>query len=66
MEVTQSGKPVIEIIKWVKFNAPSVKDEVLQLAAASSSKMSFAVELQKKYGLDQNASIIVASQFFKK
>lgn len=66
MEVTQNKKPAIEIIKWVKFNAPNVKEEVLELAANSSSKISFALELQKKFGLDQNASIIVASQFFKK
>ena len=41
----------IEIIPWVKFNDPGVKQEIEKLAEKSTSKMDFLSRVKDQYNL---------------
>lgn len=56
----------IEVIPWVKFNKPGVKEEVENLANASSSKMDFLSKVKAKYGLSVVDANVVANKFYQK
>lgn len=56
----------IEVIPWVKFNAPGVKAELEALAKESSSKMSFLAKVKEAYGLSLSDSKVVSDKFYKK
>lgn len=56
----------IEIIPWVKFNNPGVKEDLEKLANQCSSKMQFLREVKDKYDLSISDAGVVADKFFKK
>ena len=56
----------IEIIPWVKFNDPGVKQEIEKLAEKSTSKMDFLSRVKDQYNLSLSDAKIVADKFFKK
>lgn len=55
----------IEIIPWVKFNDPGVKQEIEKLAEKSTSKMDFLSRVKDQYNLSLSDAKIVADKFFK-
>lgn len=56
----------IEIVPWVKFNAPGTKDELETLAKSCTSKMDFLSQVKDKYELSLSDAKVVADKFFKK
>lgn len=56
----------IEIVPWVKFNEPGVKQEVEELAKNSSSKMDFLRQIKNNYNLSLTDANVVVDKFFKK
>lgn len=56
----------IEIIPWVKFNEPGIKQELEKLVEESTSKMDFLSKVKEKYQLSLTDAKVVADKFFKK
>lgn len=56
----------IEIIQWVKFNKPDLRQEVKQLAQKCDTKMEFVRTVKDKYNLSITDANTVADNFFKK
>lgn len=56
----------IEIVPWVKFNAPGTKDELETLVKSCTSKMDFLSQVKDKYELSLSDAKVVADKFFKK
>lgn len=56
----------LEIIPWVKFNSPGIKEDLEKLATQCSSKMQFLREVKEKYDLSMSDADVVATKFFKK
>lgn len=56
----------LEIIPWVKFNSPGIKDELDKLAEECSTKMEFLSKVKDKYELSITDARVVADKFFKK
>ena len=63
MEVDR--KPEIEIIKWVKFNKPGTKEEMLDIMKNSNIKVSFANKLKDRFNMSMTDALFVANQFYK-
>lgn len=59
-------KPLIEIVPWIVFNKPGVKDQVEEMAKKASSTMSFAGDIRNTFGLSLSESTVVAKKFYKK
>ena len=56
----------IEIVQWVKFNNPNMKEEIKQLVNNCTSKMEFLRAVRDKYKLSLADADVVANNFFKK
>lgn len=56
----------IEIIPWVKFIEPGVKQEVEELAEKCGSKMDFVREIKDNYELSISDAKLIAEKFYKK
>lgn len=56
----------IEIVQWVKFNKPGLKEEVIALSKQCETLMDYVRSLRTKYGLDLSDCKIIADKFFKK
>ena len=56
----------IEIVQWVKFNNPNIKEEIKQLVNKCDSKMEFLIAVRDKYKLSLADADVVANNFFKK
>lgn len=56
----------IEIIQWVKFNKPNLRQEIKQLAQKCDTKMEFVRTVKDKYKLSITDANTVADNFFKK
>lgn len=56
----------IEIIQWVRFNKPDLRQEVKQLAQKCDTKMEFVRTVKDKYNLSITDANTVADNFFKK
>ena len=55
----------IEIITWVKFNKPGLKELVERLAEQSPTKMDFVQKLKGNFGLPLSDANEVANRFYK-
>lgn len=56
----------IEIIPWVKFNKPGVKDKIQHLADKCTTKMEFLRAVREEFNLSLSDADIVVNNFFKK
>ena len=56
----------IEIIQWVKFNKPNLRQEIKQLAQKCDTKMEFVRTVKDRYNLSITDANTVADNFFKK
>lgn len=57
---------LIEIVQWVKFKQPKLKQEVLELAKTCETKMDFINSLKQKYNLGITDASVVANNFYQK
>lgn len=56
----------IEIVQWVKFNKPGIREEIKELADKCNTKMDFLRSIKDKYNLNIVDANVVANNFFKK
>lgn len=56
----------IEIVQWVKFNKPDLRQEIKQLAQECSTKMEFVRTVKDRYNLSITDANTVADNFFKR
>lgn len=56
----------IEIIQWVKFNKPGLRQEIKNLVQECNTKMEFVRTVKDKYKLSITDANTVADNFFKK
>lgn len=56
----------IEVIQWVKFNKPGIKDKVKQLASQCNTRMEFLRAVREEFKLSLSDADIVVNNFFKK
>lgn len=56
----------IEVIPWVKFNKPGIKEDVEQMVESCASKMDFVSKVKIKYDLSLADANVVANKFYQK
>lgn len=56
----------IEVIQWVKFNKPGIKDKIQHLANKCNTKMEFLRAVREEFNLSLSDADVVVNNFFKK
>ena len=57
---------LFEIVTWVKFNKPGLKEEVLEIGKTCKDSFEFKEKLQEKYQIDALTAMTIVKNFYKK